>query len=153
MAFYKYEGAYSLDLLEKRKKLDIANRSVKLEAIPKHITKEQIEICIFHKFNVEITESKVVNQYQGRKNPWSYSLFVTFESFKDVDTVTNNGQYWAIRLMGRDIKISPVMISDEDRKERYNTVKITGLKDNTYVTELSLIINLIYGKATIIPER
>ena len=45
------------------------------------------------------------------------------------------------------------MISDEDKEERHNTVKITGLKDNTYVTELSPIINLIHGKATIISER
>jgi len=148
--FHNYEGIISIEKLQKRRKLEKANRSIKLEAIPNHISIQQLITCIQINYGIKVTDTKEIKK---NRESWAYAAFLTLRSFEDVGKITNDYQNWAIRIMARDIKISPVCITQEEKFERKYTLKLTGLLENTHVTEISPLTRELNSKCTIIPER
>ena len=112
--FYKYEGIISIEKLQKRRKLEKANRSIKIEAVSNYITLQQIITCIQKTYNITVTDKKEITK---NRNSWVYSAFLTLRSFEDINTITNNYQNWTFRIMARNIKISPVCIITEEKVE------------------------------------
>src|SRR5579859_6652017 len=60
---------------------------------------------------------------------------------------------WAYLIRGRDIRVSPVGIPQNEKEKRSKfSYKIVGLKENTSVEELDWLKEILNIKALVIPE-